>query len=148
MKFYPGITLVTLGVENVERASLFYEKLGWRRSQGASQAAISFFALNTLALGLFEQKALAADSGLSPDMAPATGSFRGVTLAQNHHSKAAVNAVLAQAQAAGAKILHAPADTDWGGYHGVFADPDGHVWEVCYNPFFPLAADGSVTLPL
>lgn len=147
MTFYSGITLITLGVDNVERASLFYERLGWRRSRGASQASISFFALNTLALALFGQFDLAADSGLPSETGDASSAFRGVTLAQNHGSKAAVDAVLAEAEAAGARILKPGVDTDWGGYHGIFADLDGHVWEICYNPFFPLAADGSVCLP-
>ncbi len=148
MKFYSGVTLVTLGVENVERASVFYESLGWRRSKGASQPAITFFALNTLALALFPRDALAADSGIDPGRLAPLGTFSGVALAQNHGSRAAVNSVIAQARAAGATIVQPPRDADWGGYHGVFADLDGHVWEICFNPFFPLAADGSVTLPL
>lgn len=147
MKFYPGITLVTLGVDNVERASAFYEKLGWRRSKAASQTSIAFYALNTLAVALFPRDALAEDSGLAPAALAAPGQFGAMTLAQNHGSKSAVDAVMAQAQAAGARILKEAGDTHWGGYHAVFADPDNHVWEVCYNPFFPLAADGSVTLP-
>ena len=146
VKFYPGITLVTLGVDSVERASLFYERLGWRRSRAASQSSISFFQLNTIAVGLFGRKDLAVDSGL-PAHAAQPVAFSGVTLAQNHGSKSAVDAVMAEAEVAGAKVLKAPCDTDWGGYHGVFADPDGYVWEVCFNPFFPLAADGSITLP-
>lgn len=146
MKFYPGITLVTLGVDSVERSSLFYERMGWRRSRAASQGSISFFQLNTLALSLFGRRDLAIDSGLSPQSV-SSKAFSGVTLAQNHGSKSAVDAVIAEAEVAGGKILITPRDTDWGGYHGTFADPDGHVWEICFNPFFPLAADGSVTLP-
>jgi predicted lactoylglutathione lyase len=147
VQFYPGITLVTLGVANVEEATRFYESLGWKRSRGASQVAISFFQLNTLALALFERHDLAADAGLRRADGDASGAFNGVTLAQNHGSKAAVDAVVAKAEAAGARVLKSPGDTDWGGYHGVFADPDGHVWEVCWNPFFPLAADGTIALP-
>lgn len=147
MKFYPGITLVTLGVENVERAGAFYERLGWRRSKGASQAAIMFFALNNLALALFPRDALAADAGLDPGAAGQPRQFSGVTLAQNHGSRSAVDSVIAGARAAGADIVKSPCDTAWGGYHGVFADADGHIWEICHNPFFPLSANGTVTLP-
>jgi catechol 2,3-dioxygenase-like lactoylglutathione lyase family enzyme len=145
--FYPGVTLITLGVDSVERASGFYEKLGWRRSQGASQPGITFFSLNTLALALFPRDALAMDSGFAPSSETGTVRFSGVTLAQNHGSKGAVDAVIDEARLAGAKIIRAPCATDWGGHHGIFADPDHHIWEICYNPFFPLAVDGTVTLP-
>ena len=137
---------MTLGVDDVDRASRFYESLGWRRSLEASQPSISFFQLNTLAIALFGRADLARDAGVdaAPSRLPA---FTSITLAQNHGSKAAVDAVMAQARAAGARVLKAPCDTDWGGYHGVFADPDGHVWEICHNPYFALAVDGSITLP-
>ena len=147
MKFYSGISLITLGVENVENSSRFYESLGWRRSIGASHPAITFFALNTLAIALFPRDALAQDCGLDGEALAPSCAFSSVTLAQNHGSRPAVDAVMQQARAAGAKILKSATATDWGGYHGIFSDPDGHIWEICHNPLFPLAVDGSVSLP-
>ena len=153
---YPGISLITLGVANIERSSRFYEQLGWRRSQSTSNETISFFALNNIVLALFGADSLAEDSGLEPGAAtvsqpgPAASTSAGqarIVLAQNHPSPLAVRNAIAAAAEAGARVLAEPQETFWGGYHGVFADPDGHVWELAHNPFFPLAADGTLELP-
>lgn len=153
---YPGVSLITLGVANIERSSRFYERLGWRRSQSTSNETISFFALNNIVLALFGAESLAEDSGLAPVAAtvsqprPAASTSAGqarIVLAQNHPSPHAVRNALAAAIQAGAHVLVEPQETFWGGYHGVFADPDGHVWELAHNTFFPLAADGTLELP-
>lgn len=146
MKFLPRVAFVTLAVDNVEKATRFYESLGWRRSR-ASQAAVTFFGLDNMVLALFGRAALAADSGVAAAAMSPPGHFGNVTLAQNFPSEAAVDAVIEQARAAGATVVKAPGATDWGGYHGVFTDPDGHLWEICHNPYFPLADDGTITLP-
>ena len=146
MRFYPGISMVTLGVEDLPRAAAFYERLGWKRSAGASNSSIVFFSLNTIVLALFGREALAKDCGLAAQGAP-TGTFGGVTLAQNYGTPEDVDAAFAEALAAGARALVAPERAFWGGYHGIFADPDGHVWELAFNPFAPVGPDGSLTLP-
>jgi catechol 2,3-dioxygenase-like lactoylglutathione lyase family enzyme len=138
----PRISLITLGVADLGRARAFYEALGWRAS-GASTPDVTFFHGNGLALALYGRGALAADAAV-PDQP--TG-FSGVTLAHNARSKAEADQVFAEALAAGAKPLKPPHDTFWGGYSGYFADPDGHLWEIAWNPFFPLDADGDLHLP-
>lgn len=145
MRLYPGVSIVTLGVSDLGRAQRFYEQLRWRRSRAASTDRISFFALNSLVLALFDRMALAEDAGVADGEAAVV--FSGVTLAQNYGSKAAVRMAMDEALAAGARGLKAPQDTAWGGYHATFADPDGHVWELAYNPFVELAADGTILLP-
>ena len=153
MRLYPAISIVTLGVLNIERATRFYEALGWRRSAGASTEAISFFSLNNLVLALFGENALVKDSGLVPQqqeqraLQPDAIKPPRIVLAQNYPSETAVRQAMDEAVNAGGRQLVAPETTFWGGYHGVFADPDGHVWELAFNPFFPLAPDGSVDLP-
>ena len=132
---------MTLGVADLERSRRFYEDgLGWRR--GNAHAEVVFFQLGGAILGLFSRDALAADARL-----PAAGSgFGGITLAYNARTRAEVDAVLAEAQAAGARILKPAEDAFWGGYSGYFADPDGHPWEVAWNPEWTIAEDGSVSL--
>ena len=138
----PRLTLITLGVADIARARGFYERLGWRASP-ASNDSVTFFQLNGLALGLFGREALAEDAHAG---AAGTG-FPGVTLAQNQTSPEEVDRVLAEAVAAGATLLKPGQKVFWGGYSGYFADPDGHVWEVAWNPFFALDSDGNLTLP-
>ena len=138
----PRLTLVTLGVADMARARAFYEKLGFRAS-GASNESVTFFQAGGVALGLFGRAALAEDAliaGSSPG-------FSGVSLAHNCHSEREVDDVLAEAVAAGASLLKPAQKVFWGGYSGYFADPDGHVWEVAHNPFFPLDVDGRMQLP-
>ncbi|MBI4184404.1 MAG: VOC family protein [Proteobacteria bacterium] len=138
----PRISLVTLGVADVARGRRFYERLGWRASK-ASTDEVAFFQLGGMALALWGRAALAADARLA-DKGAGPG---GVALAHNVRARAEVDAVLAEAEAAGGRLLRPAEDTPWGGYAGYFADPDGHPWEVAWNPHFPLAPDGSLRLP-
>jgi hypothetical protein len=134
------VSLITLGVADLARALRFYESLGWRRAN--RHAEIVFFQAGGLVLGLFAREALAADARL-PD---AGSGFRGIALAYNARSRAEVDAVLAEAEAAGAEILKPAEDAFWGGYSGYFADPDGHLWEVAWNPEWTMLDDGSIRL--
>lgn len=135
------VTLVTLGVADLARAKAFYAALGWQPAQALE--SVCFYQMNGLALGLFGLADLAKDQGRE-GAALGTGA---ATLAQNFDSEADVDAAFARALAAGAKPLKAPEKVFWGGYSGYYADPDGHVWELAMNPFWPLAADGTLTLP-
>ena len=139
------ISLVTLGVAEVARSAAFYEALGWRRS-AASQAEVAFFSGPGSRLALYGRAALAADAGVAADEAP-PGSFSGVALAVNLPDRDAVDGFLAAAEAAGARITKPAAEASWGGYSGYFSDPDGHAWEVAWNPHFPLGDDGLPVLP-
>ena len=136
------VTLITLGVADLAAARAFYARLGWVE-HGQSQPGVAFFQLQGAVLALFGLADLAADQGRS-GAALGTGA---VTLAQNFPTEAAVDAAFAAALAAGGTGLKAPETVFWGGYSGYWADPDGHVWEVAMNPFWPLAEDGSLTLP-
>jgi hypothetical protein len=135
------VTLITLGVADLDRARAFYAALGW--TPAAAQDEVVFYQLNGLVLGLFGKSDLAADQG-RPGAALGTGAM---TLAQNFPTEAEVDAAYDRAIAAGATPLKRPEKVFWGGYSGYFADPDGHVWELAMNPFWPLAPDGSLTLP-
>ena len=135
------ICFVTLGVSDLARARAFYEALGWKSSP-ASQKSIIFFQGNGTVLALFDRKALAHDAGIA-DTPPG---FSGVTLACNMGSREEVDALFARAVRHGAKSLKAPQDVFWGGYSSYVADPDGHLWEIAFNPFFPLDSDGRVQL--
>jgi uncharacterized protein len=137
------LSVVTLGVADLERSREFYERLAWRR--GAKKYGdVAFFQLGGIVLALYGRRALAEDARLP---AEGGGGFGGITLAYNARSREEVDTVLGEAQAAGARLLKPAEDTFWGGYSGYFADPDGHPWEVAWNPFFPLTDDGSVRLP-
>ena len=138
----PRISLITLGVADVSRARRFYERLGWVASP-ASQAEVAFFQANGVALALYGRTALAADAGV--ESAPA--SFSGVTIAHNLRSVRAVDEAYAEALAAGATPTRPPHETHWGGYVAYVADPDGHVWELAFNPAFPLDTQGNLRLP-
>ena len=135
------ISLVTLGVDDLPRAKAFYEALGWR---GQEVEQTVFFQAGGLAVVLWGRAALAADSGVADTGADA---FGGVALAHNVRARAEVDAVLAEASAAGATVTRPAAETFYGGYAGCFTDPDGHVWEVAHNPGFALGPDGSLTVP-
>jgi uncharacterized protein len=135
------LSLVTLGVADVARSRRFYEALGWRASR-ASQEDVAFFQLGGIALALWGRTELAKDAEV-PD-SPGVG---GVALAHNARTREEVDAILEEARAAGGRILKLARPTSWGGYAGYFADPDGHWWEVAWNPHFTLNADGSLELP-
>ncbi len=134
------VSLVTLGVGNLARARAFYEKLGWN-SRAEPDAEVVFFQAGGQVVALWDRGKLARDSGVQDE-----GGWGGVTLAYCADSPDAVDTVLADARAAGASITRAAAETFWGGYSGVFIDPDGHPWEVAHNPHWTLHADGSVSL--
>ena len=136
------ISFITLGVADLARSRAFYAALGWRESSG-SQAEIAFFDAGSVVFGLFQRAALAADA----NVAPAGSGFPGFTLAHNVESESAVDRLLAEAAAVGASIVQPAGKVFWGGYRGYFADPDGFLWEVCWNPFFPLDEHGTVCLP-
>ncbi|MDF2141882.1 VOC family protein [Paenirhodobacter sp. CAU 1674] len=135
------VTLITLGVEDIARARRFYEALGWVPVQ--AEAAVVFYQMAGLVLGLFGRADLAADQG-RPGAELGTGA---ITLAQNFATEAEVDAAYQAALAAGAQGLKPPEAVFWGGYSGYYADPDGHVWEVAMNPFWPLTADGTLQIP-
>jgi len=134
------LSLVTLGVDDLGRARRFYEALGWER--GNENPEVVFFQLNGLVLALWSRRSLAEDAKVSAD----GGGFRGVALAYNARSKADVDAVMAEAETAGARILKPAEDVFWGGYSGYFADPDGHLWEVAWNPQWEVTPEGNVRL--
>ncbi len=137
-----NISFITLGVSDLARSRAFYAALGWRESSG-SQPEIAFFKAGTVVFGLFQRQALAEDANVSP-----VGSgFAGFTLAHNVDSAAAVDSLLLEAVAVGAGLVRPAEKVFWGGYRGYFADPDGFLWEVCWNPFFPLDEQGNVGLP-
>jgi predicted lactoylglutathione lyase len=136
------VTLITLGVTDLAASRAFYARLGWVE-HSESQPGVAFFQMRGAALALFGLEELAADQG-RPGAALGKGA---VTLAQNFRSDAEVDAAFAAALSAGGTSLKRPEKVFWGGYSGYWADPDGHVWEVAHNPFWPLAADGSLTLP-
>ncbi len=136
------ISIVTLGVSNLAASVAFYEALGWRQA-AASNEQIAWFKTSDSVLGLFPVEELAEDASVAP---PAHRQFRGVTLAINVESEAAVDACMADAKAAGAAITRPAERVEWGGYRGYFADPDGHAWEVAFNPFFPIQESGQIVV--
>ncbi|GAB2673545.1 VOC family protein [Nocardia goodfellowii] len=135
------ITLVTLGVSDLARAKRFYEALGWR---GQEVEETVFFQAGGLGLVLWDRDKLAVDCGLEPGQ---VAGFGGIALAHNVRSEAEVDALLAAVVAAGGTITKPAAVNAVGFYSSAFVDPDGHAWEVAHNPGFPLAEDGSVTIP-
>ncbi len=145
------ISLITLGVSDLSRSREFYERLGWRRSLAKSEGIV-FFQARGMALALYPRAGLAQDANiedanLKDANIPAGRGFTGITLAYNARTRAEVDAVLSEAKGAGAKIQKPAAEAFWGGYSGYFADPDGFLWEVAWNPHFPIAEDGSIQIP-
>jgi predicted lactoylglutathione lyase len=138
------VSLVTLGVADVTRSTAFYQALGFEPSPASVAGDVTFFRTAGAILALWGAGDLAADS--LADGVPGPG-FRGVALAINLGSEAEVDAAFATAEAAGAVIVKPPVRTEWGGYSGYFADPDGHAWEVAHNPGWPLGPDGLPRLP-
>lgn len=136
------ISLITLGVADLDAARAFYAKLGWQE-HAESQPTVAFYQINGAVFGLFGRDALADDQG----RAGATLGTGAATLAQNFTTEAEVDAAWTSAVEAGATPLKKPEKVFWGGYSGYWADPDGHVWEMAMNPFWPLGEDGSITLP-
>ena len=134
------LSLITLGVADLARAQAFYEALGW--TTGAQPADdVAFFQAGGMVVALWGRGQLAEDSGVEDG-----GGWGGITLAYNTRSPEEVDAVIEKARAAGARIAREGAATYWGGYSGVFADPEGHAWEVAHNPHWAIGEDGSVSL--
>lgn len=131
------ITLITLGAEDLTRAITFYRALGWTPHPSSVEGEVAFFDTGGAVIALWSREALAEDSGVVDD-----GGWGGVTLAHNVGSPAEVDAILEAARSAGARLARAGAPTAWGGYSGVFVDPDGHPWEIAVNPGWPLDAQG------
>ncbi|MTI85904.1 MAG: VOC family protein [Firmicutes bacterium] len=139
----PRISIITLGVENLQRSLSFYKDgLGWKTSK-VSNELIAFFPLNVIVLALYPKQALADDIKVSS----AGSSFSGITLAYNVKSTEEVDEVLRTVEEFGAKIMKQAEKVFWGGYSGYFADPDGHLWEVAYNPYFDFDENNNIILP-
>jgi len=134
------LSLVTLGVSDLGLSRTFYRNLGWEEGPGSSDDVV-FFQAGAIVLGLWDRAGLAEDSSVADG-----GGWGGITLAHNTRSRSQVDAIIEEARFAGATIAREPAETFWGGYSGVFTDPDGHPWEVAYNPGWRIADDGSVSL--
>lgn len=134
------VNVITLGVADLDRARGFYEALGWSTGAQAGDDVV-FFQAGDMVLSLWDRARLAKDSCVED-----SGGWGGATLALNLGSPAEVDAAIEQARAGGARIGREPAETFWGGYSGVFVDPDGHPWEVAHNPHWRLTADGGVRL--
>jgi uncharacterized protein len=134
------VSLVTLGVADLGRARAFYEALGWETEAGPEDE-VAFFQAGDMVLALWDRAKLAEDSAVEN-----AGGWGGVTLALNFGSPEEVDATIEEARAAGGQIGREPAETFWGGYSGVFNDPDGHPWEIAHNPHWRVLEDGSVRL--
>ncbi len=135
------VSLITLGVRDLARARGFYEALGWETGAEPGDDVV-FFQAGGMVVALWSREKLADDSGVDD-----SGGWGGVTLAYNVSSPGEVDAVIEEARRGGARVARPGAETFWGGYSGVFVDPDGHPWEVAHNPRWRLAEDGSVVLP-
>jgi predicted lactoylglutathione lyase len=134
------ISLVTLGVSDVVNSRAFYERLGWQVAMDVEETV--FFQAGGMVLTLWSRAKLAEDSGVTDP-----GGWGGITLAHNVRSREEVHQIVEEARAAGARIAREPAETFYGGYAGVFVDPDGHPWEVAFNPGFALNLNGELVLP-
>ncbi len=139
----PRINVITLGVKDIARSRKFYEKLGWKASS-ISTEGFAVFQLGGVILFLYPEKSLAEDANLSGTAVPG---FRGISLSYNTSSKEDVDQVIMHAVEAGGKLQKRAQDVFWGGYSGYFADPDGHLWEVAWNPHWKIKSDGTVQLP-
>ena len=136
------LSLITLGVADLTRSREFYERLGWRRSMTKAEGVV-FFQVGGMALALYPRAELAKNAKIAPEGYGSSG----ISLAYNTRSREEVDSVLAEAQAAGAKVLKPAEEAFWGGYSGYFADPDGFPWEVAWNPSFAMMEDGSIRVP-
>ncbi len=134
------LTIITLGVADVKRATEFYEeKFGWKKA-ASSNDDITFFRLNGIMLSLFNRESLAEDAAVSP---AGTG-FKGFTLAWNARSEAEVDAIVSDLKSNGVTVVKEPQHVFWGGYSGYVADVDGNLWEIAFNPFLPMDEHGNV----
>ena len=138
----PRISIVTLGVDDLDRAARFYEAMGLKRHAGITDG-VAFYQMGGMILALYPRRELAKDAGI--DLSSA--GFSSVALAYNTRSEAEADEVLARAAEAGGTIVRPASRAFWGGWTGYFADTEGHLWEVAHNPAFPIAEDGTITLP-
>lgn len=138
----PRISLITLGVVDLARSTAFYEGLGWPRKMNAAEG-VTFFQLNGIGFSLYPRSDLDTDAGVPLQTSPP----QGFTMAYNTRTRNEVEEVLARAVALGGVISRPAQDAVWGGYHGHFADLDGFIWEVAWNPAFAILDDGGVRLP-
>ena len=134
------VSLITLGVADLGRARRFYETLGWETGAGPEDDVV-FFQAGDMVLALWDRERLAEDSRVEDG-----GGWGGVTLALNFASREEVDETIEEARAAGGRIARLPAETFWGGYSGLFVDPDGHPWEVAHNPHWTVTEEGGVRL--
>lgn len=138
----PRISIVTLGVHDLDRAARFYQAMGLERHKAITEG-VAFFQMGGMILSLFPRADLAADA----DLEDGPARFAAIALAYNTRSEAEVDSVLAAAERAGGRIVKPAQKAFWGGYSGYFADTEDHLWEVAYNPGFPLDAEGRIALP-
>jgi catechol 2,3-dioxygenase-like lactoylglutathione lyase family enzyme len=136
------LSLVTLGVRDLARSRKFYEAMGWRAAKMKAEDVV-FFQVGGIVIALWGREDLASDAGV----ADAPTGFAAVALAYNTRDKAEVDAVLARAADSGGRVVKPAQQAFWGGYQGYFADPDGHLWEVAWNPEFRIDEAGNVRLP-
>ncbi|HEV7918370.1 MAG TPA: VOC family protein [Solirubrobacterales bacterium] len=134
------VSLITLGVADPAASKAFYERLGWHCALDVHETV--FFQLGGVIFTLWSRDKLAQDVNVTDD-----GGWGGVALAHNVRSESEVDAVIEQARSAGATISVEPRTTFYGGYAGTFVDPDGHPWEIAFNPGFPVAGDGTISIP-
>ena len=135
------VSLITLGVRDLDRSRAFYEALGWKTGAAPGDDVV-FFQSGGMVVALWDRAALAEDSGVED-----AGDWGGMTLAHNVRSPGEVDSVTEEARAAGADIVREPAETFWGGYSAAFTDSEGHPWEIAHNPRWTIREDGSVELP-
>lgn len=138
----PRISIITLGVDDLDRATRFYEAMGLKRNEKITEG-VAFFQMGGMILALWPRSELAKDAGLEAQRCD----FAGFALAYNTRSEAEVYHVLAAAERAGGRIVKPAQQAFWGGVQGYFADTEGHLWEVAHNPGFPLDAEGNISLP-
>jgi uncharacterized glyoxalase superfamily protein PhnB len=136
------VSIITLGVTDLKRSKEFYAELGWRQSMASAECVV-FFQAGGMAVALYPRHELAKDAGIASE----GQGFNGISLAYNARTRGDVDAVLEEAVAAGATLVKPAQEAFWGGYSGYFGDPDGFLWEVAWNPDFPIAQDGSIRLP-
>lgn len=136
-----SISVITLGVKDLQRSTVFYETLGFLKSK-KSDAEITWLRTGSTILALYPWELLAKDATISS----AGSGFRGITLALNMQSKDDVDTMILNAREAGAQVLKKPQPVFWGGYSGYFTDPDGHIWEVAHNPFTPVDEHGNLDI--
>jgi hypothetical protein len=134
------LSVITLGVADLARARAFYEALGWTTGAGPDDDVV-FFQAGGMVVALWGRSQLAEDSGVTEGEG-----WGGITLAHNVRSPSEVDSLMSEAAGAGATITRRAGETFWGGYSGVFLDPDGYPWEIAHNPHWTIAEDGSVTL--